>query len=91
MSKRLDRSFGDDVDPDDQEDDARSTGGSDDADRQDPNPGHAPEDEPSLVDQLEASDDPLMKRLAQEFRDRDSREDALRNELAAVKRDAEQR
>ena len=92
MSKRLDKSFpGDDVDLDDLEDDARSTGGSGDDDRQDPNPGSAPEDVPSLVEELEASDNPLMQRLGQELRDRDSREDALRNELAAVKRDAEQR
>ena len=32
-----------------------------------------------------------MKIVAQEFRARDSREDALRNELAAVKREADQR
>ena len=81
----------DDVDPDDQEDDVPATGGSGDEDLQDPNPLSAPEDVPSLVEELEASDDPLMQRLGQELRDRDSREDALRNELAAVKRDAEQR
>ena len=44
-----------------------------------------------MVDQLEASDNPLMRMVAQEFRARDSRENALRNELAAVKREAEQR
>ena len=81
----------DDVDPDDQEDDVPATGGSGDEDLQDPNPLSAPEDVPSLVEELEASDDPLMQRLGQELRDRDSREDALRNELAAVKRDADQR
>ena len=81
----------DDVDPDNQEDDAPATGGSGDDDLQDPIPGSAPEDVPSLVEELEASDNPLMQRLGQELRDRDSREDALRNELAAVKRDADQR
>ena len=81
----------DDVDPDIQEDDAPATGGSGDEDLQDPNLRSAPEDVPSLVEELEASDNPLMQRLGQELRDRDSREDALRNELAAVKRDAEQR
>ena len=81
----------DDVDPDDQGDGVPATGGSGDEDLQDPNPLPAPEDVPSLVEELEASDDPLMQRLGQELRDRDSREDALRNELAAVKRDVEQR
>ena len=91
MSKRLDKSFPrDDVDPDDQEDDAPATGDPDGEEPQD-DPGYAPEDPPSLIDQLEASDNPLMKIVAQEFRTRDSREDALRNELAAVKREADQR
>ena len=91
MNKRLDKSFPrDDIDPDDQEDDAPATGDPGGEEPQD-DPGYAPEDPPSLLDQLEALDNPLMKLVAQEFRARDSREDALRNELAAVKREADQR
>ena len=88
VNKRLDKSFSrDDVDPDDQEDDAPATGDPDGEEPQD-DPGYAPEDPLSLLDQLEASDNPLMKLVAQEFRARDSREDALRNELASVKSEA---
>ena len=91
VKQRLDKSFPrDDVDPEDQEDDALATGDPDGEEPQD-DPGYAPEDPPSLLDQLEASENPLMKLVAQEFRARDSREDALRNELAAVKREADQR
>ena len=80
----------DDVDPDNQEDGAPATGDPDGEEPQD-DLGYVPEDPPSLLDQLEASENPLMKLVAQEFRARDSREDALRNELAAVKREADQR
>ena len=77
VNKRLDKSFPrDDVDPDDQEVDDPETdvpgggappGGSE----------RAPEDyQPSIVDQLEATNDPLMKLVAQQFRDSQAREDA---------------
>ena len=40
---------------------------------------------------MEATDDPLMKLVAQVFRTRQAREDALRNELASVKAEADAR
>ena len=66
VNKRLDRSFPeDDVDPADQDVDDPTAGALGDEEPPE-EPEYAPEDTPSLVDQLEASDDPLMKMLAQE-------------------------
>ena len=93
VATRLDKSF-------DKEDDAGS-------DREEPGapgtgppggapPGGGPERvpepyPPSDLDQLEASDDPLMKLVAQQLRASQAREAALQNELASVKAEADAR
>ena len=51
-------------------------------------PEPAPDVPPAIWEQLEASDDPLMKLIGAQFRAAQSREDALRNELASVKEEA---
>ena len=92
VEKRLDKSFNqNDVGPDDQEPDESETaapgGGTPDV-----RPERVPEPyPPSVVDQLEASNDPLMKLVAQQFRALQAREDSLRNELASVKAEADAR
>ena len=93
VAKRLDKSFDkeDDASSDEEEPGASGTGPPGGAP-----PGGGPERvpepyPPSDLDQLEASDDPLMKLVAQQLREAQSREDALRSELASVKADADAR
>ena len=64
---------------------AAAGGGSTPLVRPEPAPESYP---PPILDQLESSDDPLMKLVAQQFRASQAREDALRSELASVKEDA---
>ena len=90
VKKRLDKSFDqDDIGPGDQEPDESDTAaprGGTPQGGPEPVPEHYP---PSVIDQLEASDDPLMKLVAQQFRDSQAREESLRHELASVKADAD--
>ena len=92
VAKRLDKSFDeDDVGSDGQESDASGTGaagGKTPGARPERVPEHHP---PSALDALEASDDPLMKLVAQQFRAERAENDSLRNELLAVKKEADAR
>ena len=92
VAKKLDKSFDeDDVGSDGQESDASGTGS---AGGKTPGGGRErvpDKPPPSALDALEASDDPLMKLVAQQLRASQAREAALQNELASVKADADAR
>ena len=92
VAKKLDVSFDeDDAGSDVSEPDASkkgARGGKTPPGRSEPAPATHP---PSALDALEASDNPLMKLVAQQFRAERAEKEALRNELASVKADADAR
>ena len=87
VKMRLDQSFPeDDVDP--VEDGDESAAGDSGGDAPPDASELAPGDQPSRLDQLAKSDDPVIQLVAQELRASKAREESLRKELASVKSEA---
>ena len=92
VAKTLEKSFDEDGDGSDTSEPDASKQGARGGKSPPARPGPAPAKQPpSALDALEASDNPLMKLVAQQFRAERAENDALRNELLAVKREADAR
>ena len=92
VAKALEESFEEDGDGSDTSEPDASKQGARGGKSPPARPGPAPAKQPpSALDALEASDNPLMKLVAQQFRAERAENDALRNELLAVKKDADAR